>query len=150
METGLVLSQLTDGLRAERVQGITIDVAYRYFAPPRRKFIIADTPGHEQYTRNMATGASTADLAVILIDATKGILPQTRRHAFIASLLGIRNVLAAVNKMDLVDYQQNVFTRLEQDFLQLAKELGISNVRCIPISALEGDNVVDRSVRTSW
>jgi len=105
-------SLLTDGLRAEREQGITIDVAYRYFATPRRKFIIADTPGHEQYTRNMATGASTSDLAVILVDATKGILPQTRRHAFIASLLGIRNVLAAVNKMDLVDFSENVFLQL--------------------------------------
>jgi sulfate adenylyltransferase large subunit len=143
-------SLLTDGLRAEREQGITIDVAYRYFATPRRKFIIADTPGHEQYTRNMATGASTADLAVILIDATKGILPQTRRHAFIASLLGIRNVLAAVNKMDLVDYRENVFLDLERDFLQLAEQLGIPHVQCVPISALEGDNVVDRSDRTLW
>ena len=143
-------SLLTDGLRAEREQGITIDVAYRYFSTARRKFIIADTPGHEQYTRNMATGASTADLAVILLDATKGILAQTRRHAFIASLLGIRNVLAVVNKMDLVAYGEDVFTRLEQDFLQLARELGIANVQCIPISALEGGNVVDRSVRMSW
>ena len=143
-------SLLTDGLRAEREQGITIDVAYRYFATPRRKFIIADTPGHEQYTRNMATGASTADLAVILVDATKGILPQTRRHAFIASLLGIRNVLAAVNKMDLVDYRQAVFLDVERDFLQLAEQLGIANVQCVPISALEGDNVVERSGRTFW
>jgi len=109
-------SLLTDGLRAEREQGITIDVAYRYFATPRRKFIIADTPGHEQYTRNMATGASTADLAVILVDATKGILPQTRRHAFIASLLGIRNVLAAVNKMDLVDFREGVSCSLSRIF----------------------------------
>jgi sulfate adenylyltransferase large subunit len=143
-------SLLTDGLRAEREQGITIDVAYRYFSTARRKFIIADTPGHEQYTRNMATGASTADLAVILLDATKGILAQTRRHAFIASLLGIRNVLAAVNKMDLAAYREDVFARLEQDFLQLASELGVANVRCIPISALEGDNVVDRSTRMEW
>jgi sulfate adenylyltransferase subunit 1 len=143
-------SLLTDGLRAEREQGITIDVAYRYFATPRRKFIIADTPGHEQYTRNMATGASTADLAVILIDATKGILPQTRRHAFIASLLGIKKVLAAVNKMDLVDYREDVFLRVEQDFLRLAEQLGIGNVQCVPISALAGDNVVDRSERTAW
>jgi sulfate adenylyltransferase subunit 1 len=143
-------SLLTDGLRAEREQGITIDVAYRYFSTPRRKFIIADTPGHEQYTRNMATGASTADLAVILVDATKGILPQTRRHAFIASLLGIRNVLAAVNKMDLVDYGEGVFLDLERDFLQLAEQLGIPNVQCVPISALEGDNVVERSERTFW
>jgi sulfate adenylyltransferase large subunit len=143
-------SLLTDGLRAEREQGITIDVAYRYFATPRRKFIIADTPGHEQYTRNMATGASTADLAVILVDATKGILPQTRRHAFIASLLGIRNVLAAVNKMDLVDYREDVFLSVERAFLQLAAQLGIAHTRCVPISALEGTNVVERSERTLW
>lgn len=143
-------SLLTDGLRAEREQGITIDVAYRYFATPRRKFIIADTPGHEQYTRNMATGASTADLAVILVDATKGILPQTRRHAFIASLLGIRNVLAAVNKMDLVNYQEDIFLRVEEDILRLAAELGITRTQCVPISALEGDNVVERSERTFW
>jgi bifunctional enzyme CysN/CysC/sulfate adenylyltransferase subunit 1 len=143
-------SLLTDGLRAEREQGITIDVAYRYFSTLRRKFIIADTPGHEQYTRNMATGASTADLAVILVDATKGILPQTRRHAFIASLLGIRNVLAAVNKMDLVDYSEDVFLNVERDFLELAGQLGIRHTQCVPISALEGDNVVDRSERTLW
>jgi sulfate adenylyltransferase subunit 1 len=143
-------SLLTDGLRAEREQGITIDVAYRYFATSRRKFIIADTPGHEQYTRNMATGASTADLAVILIDATKGILAQTRRHAFIASLLGIGNVLAAVNKMDLTAYREDVFLRLEGDFALLASQLGIANVQCVPISALEGDNVVQRSARTPW
>jgi sulfate adenylyltransferase subunit 1 len=143
-------SLLTDGLRAEREQGITIDVAYRYFATPRRKFIIADTPGHEQYTRNMATGASTADLAVILVDATKGILPQTRRHAFIASLLGIRNVLAAVNKMDLVDYREDVFLSVEQDFLKLAARVGIAHTQCVPISALEGANVVGRSERTPW
>ena len=143
-------SLLTDGLRAEREQGITIDVAYRYFATSRRKFIIADTPGHEQYTRNMVTGASTADLAIVLIDATKGILPQTRRHAFIASLLGIKNVLAAVNKMDLVDYRADLFLDVEQDFLRLANQLGIVNVQCIPISALEGDNVVQRSSRLPW
>jgi sulfate adenylyltransferase subunit 1 len=143
-------SLLTDGLRAEREQGITIDVAYRYFATSLRKFIIADTPGHDQYTRNMATGASTADLALVLVDATKGILPQTRRHAFIASLLGIRNVLAAVNKMDLVDYEEEVFLDVERDFLQLARQLGIARVRCVPISALEGDNIVKRSERTSW
>ena len=143
-------SLLTDGLRSEREQGITIDVAYRYFSTARRKFIIADTPGHEQYTRNMATGASTADLAVILVDATKGILPQTRRHAFIASLLGIRNVLAAVNKMDLVDYGETIFLDVERDFLRLAGQLGIPHVQCVPISALEGDNVVERSDRTSW
>jgi sulfate adenylyltransferase large subunit len=143
-------SLLTDGLRAEREQGITIDVAYRYFATPRRKFIIADTPGHEQYTRNMATGASTSDLAVILVDATKGILPQTRRHAFIASLLGIRNVLAAVNKMDLVDFSEDVFLQLQQDIFQLTSQLGTAHTQCIPISALEGDNVVDRSSRADW
>ena len=143
-------SLLTDGLRAEREQGITIDVAYRYFATSRRKFIIADTPGHEQYTRNMATGASTADLAVILIDGAKGLLPQTRRHSFIASLLGITNVLAAVNKMDLVEYREDVFLELQDDFLALAAQLGIANVQCIPISALEGDNVVDRSARMPW
>jgi len=143
-------SLLTDGLRAEREQGITIDVAYRYFATSRRKFIIADTPGHEQYTRNMATGASTADLAVILIDGAKGLLPQTRRHAFIASLLGITKVLAAVNKMDLVEYREEVFLQLQDDFLTLAAQLGIANVQCVPISALEGDNVVDRSKRMPW
>jgi bifunctional enzyme CysN/CysC/sulfate adenylyltransferase subunit 1 len=143
-------SLLTDGLRAEREQGITIDVAYRYFATARRKFIIADTPGHEEYTRNMATGASTADLAVILVDASKGILPQTRRHAFIASLLGIRNVLAAVNKMDLVDWREDVFLNVERDFLELAAQLGIDHVQCVPISALEGDNVVQRSERMFW
>src|SRR5258708_7759954 len=143
-------SLLTDGLRAEREQGITIDVAYRYFATARRKFIIADTPGHEQYTRNMATGASTADLAVILIDGTKGILPQTRRHAFIAALLGITNVLAAVNKMDLATYREDIFRKLQDDFLALAAQLGIASVQCVPISALEGDNVVDRSNRMLW
>jgi len=143
-------SLLTDGLRAEREQGITIDVAYRYFATARRKFIIADTPGHEQYTRNMATGASTADLAIVLIDATKGLLPQTRRHAYIASLLGIPNVLAAVNKMDLVDYREDIFLQLQNDFLALAAQLGIQNVLSVPISALEGDNVVTPSSHTPW
>jgi len=143
-------SLLTDGLRAEREQGITIDVAYRYFATARRKFIIADTPGHEQYTRNMATGASTADLAVILIDATKGILPQTRRHTFIASLLGIRNVLAAINKMDLVGFREDLFLQAESAFRQLAARLGVTRVQCVPVSALDGDNVVDKSDRTLW
>ena len=143
-------SLLTDGLRAEREQGITIDVAYRHFSTPRRKFIIADTPGHEQYTRNMATGASTADLAVILVDAAKGLLPQTRRHAYIASLLGIPNVLAAINKMDLVAYREDVFCDLESDFLALARRLGIPFVRCVPICALQGDNVVTRSKKTPW
>ena len=138
-------SLLTDGLRAEREQGITIDVAYRYFETPRRKFIIADTPGHEQYTRNMATGASTANLAVILIDATKGVLAQTRRHTYIASLLGIPNVLVAINKMDLVEYREEVFLRLQKDFDALAKQLAVPHVVTIPISALAGDNVVARS-----
>ena len=143
-------SLLTDGLRAEREQGITIDVAYRYFTTARRKFIIADTPGHEQYTRNMATGASTADLAIILIDATKGLLPQTHRHTYIASLLGIPNLLAAVNKMDLVEFSEARFLELEAAFAELAAQLGITSVQTIPISALDGDNVVDRSARTRW
>jgi sulfate adenylyltransferase subunit 1 len=143
-------SLLTDGLRAEREQGITIDVAYRYFSTSRRKFIIADTPGHEQYTRNMATGASTADLAVILVDGTKGLLTQTRRHAYIASLLGIPSVVAAINKMDLAGYSEDIFLQLQQDFVALAKRLGISSVQCIPVSALEGDNVVTRSDRMLW
>src|ERR1700730_5212699 len=136
---------LTDGLRAEREQGITIDVAYRYFETPLRKFIIADTPGHEQYTRNMATGASNANLAVILIDSTKGVLAQTRRHTYIASLLGIPNVLVAINKMDLVEYREDIFLRLQKDFEALAKQLAVPNVVAIPISALAGDNVVARS-----
>jgi len=143
-------SLLTDGLRAEREQGITIDVAYRYFNTAKRKFIIADTPGHEQYTRNMATGASTADLAVILVDGTKGLLPQTRRHAYIASLLGIQNVLAAINKMDLVGYQESVYRRLEDEFAALARHLRIPFLQCIPVSALEGDNLVARSDKTLW
>jgi sulfate adenylyltransferase large subunit len=143
-------SLLTDGLRAEREQGITIDVAYRHFATARRKFIIADTPGHEQYTRNMATGASTASLAVVLVDATKGLLPQTRRHSFIASLLGIPNLLVAINKMDLAGYQEEVFVRLQNDFLALADQLKITAVQCVPVSALAGDNVVDRSRNMAW
>ncbi len=146
----LDFSLLTDGLRAEREQGITIDVAYRYFSTPRRKFIIADTPGHEQYTRNMATGASTADAAVVLIDATKGVLSQSRRHAYIASLLGIRHVVGAVNKMDIVGYSQQVFDRIANDFLALAEKLGLADVYPIPVSALEGDNVVRRSDRMPW
>jgi sulfate adenylyltransferase subunit 1 len=155
---------LTDGLRAEREQGITIDVAYRYFSTQRRKFIIADTPGHEQYTRNMATGASTADLAIILIDARKGILTQSRRHAFIASLLGIRHLVAAVNKMDLVGYSESTFRKIEGDLRALvegsfasANDAPISESRygapelvVIPVSALEGDNVVDRSEKMAW
>src|SRR5207249_12034678 len=147
---GLDFSLLTDGLQAEREQGITIDVAYRYFATPKRKFIIADTPGHEQYTRNMVTGASTANLAVILIDARKGVLPQSRRHAYIASLLGIPHVVAAVNKMDLVDFSQDVFESIRGDFSGFAGQLPIRDLHFIPISALLGDNVVERSARTPW
>src|SRR6202522_4474768 len=143
-------AQLTDGLRAEREQGITIDVAYRYFSTTHRKFIIADAPGHEQYTRNMATGASTADVAIILVDARKGILTQSRRHAYIASLLGTRHIVAAVNKMDLVDYSSEVFRSLARDLEQLADKLGISGLASIPVSALLGDNVVDRGLNMPW
>ncbi len=143
-------SLLTDGLRAEREQGITIDVAYRYFSTPKRKFIIADTPGHEQYTRNMATGASTAEAAVVLMDATKGVLRQSRRHAFIAHLLGVRHIIAAVNKMDLVGFSQEVFDRIAAEFQQFANQLGINNVYAVPVSALEGDNVVRASKRMPW
>jgi sulfate adenylyltransferase large subunit len=143
-------AQLTDGLRAEREQGITIDVAYRYFSTQRRKFIIADTPGHEQYTRNMATGASTADLAIILIDACKGILTQSRRHAYIASLLGIRHLVVAVNKMDLVDFSEVVYRRVEADFAALVQQFGAADLVTIPVSALDGDNVVEPSMRTPW
>ncbi len=143
-------SLLTDGLRAEREQGITIDVAYRYFATPKRKFIIADTPGHEQYTRNMATGASTADLAIVLVDARNGVLPQSRRHAFIAALLGIPHIVVAVNKMDLVDFSAEVFERIREEFDAHLKRLGIPGACFIPVSALEGDNVIVRSPRTPW
>jgi len=143
-------AQLTDGLRAEREQGITIDVAYRYFSTRRRKFIIADSPGHEQYTRNMATGASTADLAIILVDARKGILTQSRRHAYIASLLGIRHLVVAVNKMDLVDFSEAVYRRIETDFSALAEQFGHASVVTIPVSAIDGDNVVEHSLRTPW
>ena len=141
---------LTDGLRAEREQGITIDVAYRYFSTQQRKFIIADTPGHEQYTRNMATGASTADLAIILIDARKGIQVQSRRHAYIASLLGIRHLVAAINKMDLVDFSEAVYAQIENDFREIVRSFGGAELKTIPVSALEGDNVVERSTRTPW
>jgi sulfate adenylyltransferase large subunit len=143
-------SLLTDGLKAEREQGITIDVAYRYFATPKRKFIIADTPGHEQYTRNMATGASTAHLAIVLVDARKGVLPQSRRHAFIASLLNIPNVVVAINKMDLVDFSQEVFDQICAEFTAFASDLNLGKLYFIPISALDGDNVVTRSERTPW
>jgi len=144
------LALLTDGLRAEREQGITIDVAYRYFATPRRKFIIADTPGHIQYTRNMVTGASTADLAIILVDARKGILEQSRRHAFLATLLRVPHLVVAVNKMDLVDYSQEVFTRIQNEFTEFATKLSIGDLAFIPISALKGDNVVERSLNMPW
>jgi bifunctional enzyme CysN/CysC len=144
------LALLTDGLRAEREQGITIDVAYRYFQTPRRKFIIADTPGHPQYTRNMVTGASTADLALILIDARNGVVEQSRRHAFIASLLRIPHLVVCVNKMDLVDFDQEVFERICSHFSGWAAKLEITDVTFIPISALLGDNVVERSARMPW
>jgi bifunctional enzyme CysN/CysC len=141
---------LLDGLSAEREQGITIDVAYRYFASARRHFIVADTPGHEQYTRNMVTGASTADLSVILIDARKGVLTQTRRHSFLVSLLGIRHVVLAVNKMDLVDYSREVFARIEDEYREMTGDLNIPSVVCIPVSAVEGDNIVERSTAMAW
>ncbi len=144
------LALLTDGLRAEREQGITIDVAHRYFATPKRKFIIADTPGHIQYTRNMVTGASTANLAIILIDARKGILEQSKRHSFIASLLQIPHLVLAVNKMDLVDYSQEVFDKIRKDYTAFASKLDIGDLTFIPLSALKGDNVVDRSANMSW
>jgi len=144
------LALLTDGLMAEREQGITIDVAYRYFATPERKFIIADTPGHEQYTRNMVTGASTADLTIVLVDAKKGVLPQSRRHAAIASLLGIRHVVFAINKMDLVDYDQGRFETLRAELDGIAHKLGLVGVQCIPMSALRGDMVVERGSRLDW
>lgn len=144
------LALVTDGLRAEREQGITIDVAYRYFATPRRRFILADTPGHEQYTRNMATGASTADLAIILVDAKKGVIVQTKRHSFISSLLGVPRLLVAVNKMDLVDYSQEVFERIRREYLDFASKLSVRDIRFIPVSALQGDNVVERSARMEW
>ncbi len=146
----LDLSLFTDGLEAEREQGITIDVAYRYFATARRKFIIADTPGHEQYTRNMVTGASTADAAIILVDARKGVLPQTRRHTCIAHLLGVKRILVAVNKMDLVEYDRAVFDGIRRDFLAFADKLGIRELRFFPVSALAGDMVVERGERLSW
>jgi len=141
---------LVDGLAAEREQGITIDVAYRFFSTEKRKFIVADTPGHEQYTRNMATGASTAELAVILIDARKGVLTQTKRHSFIVSTLGIRHVVVAVNKMDLVDYDQAVFDRIEKDYREFAQKLSIPDITVVPISALEGDNIVTPSANMAW
>ena len=144
------LALLTDGLRAEREQGITIDVAYRYFATPRRKFIIADTPGHIKYTRNMVTGASTADLSIILVDARHGVLEQTVRHSYISSLLGIPHIVVAINKMDLIDFSETVFSQIVADYQRMAQVLHIQNVTFIPISAKEGDNVVNRSEHTPW
>jgi len=144
------LALLVDGLQAEREQGITIDVAYRYFSTTKRKFIIADTPGHEQYTRNMATGASTCDLAIILIDARYGVVTQTRRHSYIASLLGIKHVIVAINKMDLLDFDQSVFEKIKADYQRFSKNLGLGDVKFVPISALDGDNVVNGSERSPW
>jgi len=141
---------LVDGLAAEREQGITIDVAYRFFSTEKRKFIVADTPGHEQYTRNMVTGASTASLAVILIDARKGVLTQTRRHSYLVSLLGIRQIVVAVNKLDLVDYSQQVFDQIEADYRAFAAEIALHDITCIPLSALRGDNIIEPSDRTPW
>ncbi|TXB64921.1 sulfate adenylyltransferase subunit CysN [Phaeodactylibacter luteus] len=149
-EEGVNLALLTDGLKAEREQGITIDVAYRYFATPKRKFIIADTPGHIQYTRNMVTGASTANVALILIDARHGVVEQTRRHAFIASLLQIPHLVVCVNKMDLVDYKEEAFERIKADFEEFSYKLDVNDVHFIPISALMGDNVVDKSANMPW
>ncbi|MBU9816710.1 sulfate adenylyltransferase subunit CysN [Rahnella sp. C60] len=147
----LDLALLVDGLQAEREQGITIDVAYRYFSTEKRKFIIADTPGHEQYTRNMATGASTCDLAILLIDARKGVLDQTRRHSFIATLLGIRHLVVAVNKMDLVDYSETVYEQFKQDYLDFAQQLPTDlDIKFVPLSALEGDNVATPGDKMSW
>ena len=145
------LALLTDGLRAEREQGITIDVAYRYFATPKRKFIIADTPGHIQYTRNMVTGASTANLALILVDARNGVVEQTRRHSFIADLLGIKHIAVCINKMDLVDYSQEAFETIKDDYSKLVDEASlVSNFVVIPISALKGDNLINPSENLSW
>jgi bifunctional enzyme CysN/CysC len=141
---------LVDGLAAEREQGITIDVAYRFFATEKRKFIVADTPGHEQYTRNMVTGASTAEAAVILIDARKGVLTQTRRHSYLVSLLGIRKIAVAVNKLDLVDYSHDVFARIEAEYREFAAQIGLTDVVCIPMSALRGDNITEPSPHTPW
>src|SRR5690348_15680855 len=141
---------LVDGLSAEREQGITIDVAYRYFSSEKRKFIVADTPGHEQYTRNMVTGASTADVAVLLVDARKGVLTQTRRHSYLAHLLGIRRFVVAVNKMDLVDYDQSAFDGIAADYRAFAEQIGVEEWVAIPVSGLNGDNIMSRSEATSW
>jgi sulfate adenylyltransferase subunit 1 len=144
------LALLVDGLQSEREQGITIDVAYRYFSTEKRKFIIADTPGHEQYTRNMVTGASTCDLAIILVDAREGVKTQTRRHSFLVSLLGIKHIIVAVNKMDLMEYRQDVYEQIQRDYMEFSTQLTIPDIRFVPLSALEGDNVVNRSDKTPW
>jgi len=149
-EDGVDLALLTDGLRAEREQGITIDVAYRYFSTAKRKFIIADAPGHVQYTRNMITGASNSDLMVILIDARKGVIEQTRRHSIIASLLQLKKVAVAINKMDMVDYSEDVFENIKSEYSKIAENLGLNDVSYFPISALKGDNIVSKSSRTEW
>lgn len=144
------LALVTDGLKAEREQGITIDVAYRYFATPKRKFILADTPGHIQYTRNMVTGASNADLAIIMIDARHGVIEQTKRHSFLVSLLGIKHAVIAINKMDLVDYSEGVFEKIKEEYNELTTRINIPDLRFVPMSALDGDNVVDRSTKMPW
>ena len=146
----LDLALLVDGLQAEREQGITIDVAYRFFATDKRRYIVADTPGHEQYTRNMATGASTADLAVILIDARKGILTQTRRHSRIVSLMGIRHIVLAINKMDLVDFDETIFNKIAQDYQAFVEPFSFKSIQVIPVSGLDGDNIVVKSQKTPW
>jgi len=147
---GIDLAILTDGLRAEREQGITIDVAYRYFSTPKRKFIIADAPGHVQYTRNMITGASNSQLIIILIDARQGVIEQTRRHSIIASLLKMKHVVVAINKMDLIDYSEEVFNKIKSDYTEVAERLGLKNIQYFPISAFHGDNIVDKSEKTDW
>ena len=144
------LALLVDGLQSEREQGITIDVAYRYFSTDKRKFIMADTPGHEQYTRNMVTGASTCDLAILMVDAREGVKTQTRRHSFLVSLLGIKHVIVAVNKMDLMNFSQDVYDAIREDFLAFSKQLSLQHISFVPISALDGDNVVNRSESTPW
>jgi len=144
------LALLTDGLRAEREQGITIDVAYKYFSTPKRKFILADAPGHIQYTRNMVTGASNSDLVIILIDARNGVIEQTRRHSIITSLLGIKHVVVAINKMDLVDFSEDVYSNIVVEYSRVAVQLNLGNVKYIPISALLGDNIVDKSEKMGW
>src|SRR5687768_571696 len=149
-EEGIDFSLLVDGLQAEREQGITIDVAYRFFATGKRKFIVADTPGHEQYTRNMATGASNAELALVLVDARKGILTQTRRHSFILSLIGVKHVVLVVNKIDLVGYDPEVFKAIETAYRAFAEPLGFSTLQAVPVSALKGDNILAASANTPW